>query len=73
MSDRALVIDHLKFSYEGIFNATEFYALIPEFFYNRNWDWHEKLNEEIITQKGKQIKLVFEPWKSVSDYYKMNL
>jgi hypothetical protein len=73
MPDRALVIDHLKFSYEGIFNASEFYALITEFFYNRNWDWHEKLNEEIITQKGKQIKLVFKPWKNASDYYKMNL
>lgn len=73
MSDRTIVLDHLKFSYEGLFNASELYALIPEFFYNRNWDWHERVNEEIVTPEGKQIKLVFEPWKNTGDYYKIKV
>ena len=73
MADRNIVLDHLKFSYEGLFNASELYALIPEFFYNRNWDWHERMNEEIITPEGKQVRLVFEPWKNASDYYKIKV
>ncbi|MBT6774573.1 hypothetical protein HOA91_04330 [Candidatus Woesearchaeota archaeon] len=71
MADKNIVIDHLKFSYEGLFNATELHALIAEFFYSRGWDWHQKMNEELITPEGKQIKIVFEPWKNISDYYKI--
>ncbi len=73
MADRTIVLDHLKFSYEGLFNATELYGLVPEFFYNRNWDWHEKMNEELVTPEGKQVKMVFEPWKNISDYYKIKI
>ena len=73
MPDKTLVIDHLKFSYEGLFNATELHNLIQEFFYNRNWDWHERMNEELITPTGKQIKLVLEPWKNSSDFYKIKM
>ena len=73
MSDRTIVLDHLKFSYEGLFNIAEFYSIIPEFFYNRNWDWHEKMNEELITPEGKQIRLIFEPWKNAGDYYKIKV
>ena len=32
MGERKLVIDHLKFSYEGLFNVSEFYALISSWF-----------------------------------------
>lgn len=73
MAERTLVLDHLKFSYEGLFNAAEFYNMVVEFFYNRHWDWHEKLNEEIVTPEGKQIKFVFEPWKNAGDYYKIKV
>jgi hypothetical protein len=71
MAERTLIIDHLKFSYEGLFNFTEFYQLIQDFFYEKGWDWYEKLNQEQVTSSGKQIKILFEPWKSVSDYYKL--
>lgn len=71
MPERTLVVDHLKFSYEGLFNSSELYNLIASFFFEKGWDWQEKINQEIITAQGKQIRIVLEPWKSSSDYYKL--
>jgi len=68
MSERYIVVDHLKFSYEGLFNLAEFYNIIPTWFYDKGYDWYEKMNQELVTPKGKQIKLVLEPWKNVGDY-----
>ncbi len=71
MTERHLVIDRLKLSYEGLFNADELYSVIANFFYEKGYDWFEKLNESVITPSGKQIRLVFEPWKNITDYYKL--
>ena len=71
MGERHLVIDRLKLQYEGLFNTDELYTLIQTFFYTRHWDWHETMNQEIHSPSGMQIKLIFDPWKSVSDYYKI--
>ena len=71
MAERNLVIDQLKFSYEGLFNAGELTSLISSWFYDKGWDWYEKLNQEQITSEGKQIRIILEPWKSASDYYKL--
>ncbi len=73
MAERTLVVDHLKLGYEGLFNASELYNLVAGFFYEKGWDWYEKMNQELVTPTGKQIKLVLEPWKSSSDYYKLTV
>ena len=71
MSERTLVVDHLKLSYEGLFNASELYNIISSWFYEKGWDWYEKMNQELVTPSGKQIRWLFEPWKNISDYYKL--
>tara|TARA_Y100000310_G_C20257187_1_gene611902 strand:- start:127 stop:639 length:513 start_codon:yes stop_codon:yes gene_type:complete len=71
MGERTLVIDHLKFSYEGLFNPAELYSLISSWFYEKGWDWYERMNKEISTPEGKQIVMILEPWKSVTDFYKI--
>ena len=71
VADRTIVIDHLKFSYEGLFNMSELHKLIGEFFYNRHWDFTEKLSEELITPEGKQIQVIYEPWKNAGNYWKL--
>lgn len=71
MTERTLVVDHLKLSYEGLFNTVEIYNIISSFFYEKGWDWYEKTNQELVTPAGKQIRWLFEPWKNVSDYYKI--
>lgn len=73
MAERSLVINRLKYSYEGLFDASEFYNLISSYFYERGWEWYEKMNEEQVTPSGKQIRLVLRPWKDVSDYHKAEI
>jgi hypothetical protein len=73
MAETNLVVDHLKFSYEGLFSAAGVYSLISSYFFEKGWDWNEKMNEEQITPDGKQIRLVLMPWKSISDYYVMKV
>lgn len=70
MAETRLVVDQLKLSYEGLFNITELYALINSWFYDRNWDWYEKVNQEQITPGGKQVRIIMEPYKNYSDYYR---
>ena len=72
MAERTLVVDHLKFSYEGLFNAGELYAIMNSFFFEKNYDWHEKLNQEMITPSGKQVYIILDPWKNISDYFKLS-
>lgn len=73
MAERNLVIDHLKFSYEGLMNAGEIYNIISSFFWEKQWDWGEKMNQEQTMPSGRQIKLVLEPFKNISDYYKLGM
>jgi len=71
MTEKTLVVDQLKLSYEGLFDLGELYALIDGWFYEKGWDKYERLNQEQITPAGRQIRLILEPWKSVTDYFKL--
>ncbi len=71
MPEQTFVIDQLKFSYEGLFSISEVFNMVVGFFKERKYDWYEKVNQEQITPYGKQVRYVFEPWKSITDYYKI--
>ena len=73
MGERKLIIDQLKFSYEGLFTTSELYALITSWFYEKGYDWNEKINHETVTPEGRQIHLVLLPWKNISDFYKIQM
>lgn len=71
MTERHLVVDQLKLSYEGLFDFAEFYRLIASWFYEKGWDWYEPVNQEAVTSSGRQIRIVLEPWKGITDYFKI--
>ena len=71
MGEVTLVVDHLKFRYEGLFNAAEIFNVISSFFFEKGYDWFEDMNEELITPEGKQLRMVLAPSKSTSDFYKI--
>ncbi|MEK6939296.1 MAG: hypothetical protein AABX31_01065 [Nanoarchaeota archaeon] len=71
MVERYLVIDRLKLMYEGLFNVDELHNLISSFFYEKGYDWYEKMNQVMVTPSGKQMRIILEPWKNMSDYYKL--
>ncbi|HLD39678.1 MAG TPA: hypothetical protein VJB13_00900 [Candidatus Nanoarchaeia archaeon] len=71
MVERNVVIDRLKMSYEGLFNLDELHNLISSYFYEKGYDWYEKMNQVIVTPSGKQVRIILEPWKNITDYYKL--
>ncbi len=70
MTERRIVIDQLKFSYEGLFNVEELYSTIVQWFYEKGWDWQEDMNQEQVTPQGKHIRIVLSPWKNLSDFHR---
>lgn len=71
MVERYLVIDRLKLTYEGLFNFDELHNLISSFFYEKGYDWYEKMNQVMVTPSGKQMHIILEPWKNISEYYRL--
>ena len=68
MTERRIVIDHLKLSYEGVVNIKDLYHLMDDWLVQKNFNKRERLNQEIVRHNGKYIHLVLEPWKKISDY-----
>ncbi|MFC1801638.1 hypothetical protein ACFLZB_04195 [Nanoarchaeota archaeon] len=73
MSEKKLVVDQVKFTYEGLFDLNEFYRLLESFFYQRNWDRREDMNIEQVFPTGKHIQWELYPFKNITDYYRMHL
>ncbi|MBI4153189.1 hypothetical protein HY497_01580 [Candidatus Woesearchaeota archaeon] len=70
MSETRLIIDQMKLTYEGVFDLPGLYRLINSFYYERGWDWGEKINTEQILPTGRSIDIELTPFKNITDYYK---
>jgi len=68
MTERRLVVDHLKLSYEGLFNVQELYLLIDRWVREKGFDKREVRNQEHVKPTGKYIELELQPWKKITDY-----
>jgi len=70
MVERRLIVDNLTLSYKGIFKAGELYKLIDAYFRERAYTKHELRNYEHSYKEGKQIEVVKEPYRKITDYAK---
>jgi hypothetical protein len=68
MAERRLVVDHMKLSYEGLFNIHELFTLIDHWFREKGFDKREVRNQEHIRPDGKYIEVELQPWKKITDY-----
>ena len=68
MSERRLVVDHMRLKYEGLFDLFEFYKLIDNWFREKAFDKRELRNQEHVRPDGKYVELILMPWKKISDY-----
>lgn len=71
MAETRIVIDKLRVQYEGILSIPELYQLIDNWLREKGYDKAERKNVEKVTPKGKQIELVLQPWKKITDYAKI--
>lgn len=68
MAERRIIVDNLKLSYNGLFNATELYQLIDNWLREKGYDKREIRNQEHVTKEGKYVELEMQPWKKITDY-----
>ena len=68
MVERRIVVDHMKLTYEGLFDVHELYMLIDTWLYEKGYDKREMVNQEHIKPDGKFIELELQPWKKITDY-----
>lgn len=68
MAERRLVIDHMKLSYEGLFDLHELYSLINQWLKDKGFDLREQRNQEHVKPGGKYIEVELLPWKRITDY-----
>jgi hypothetical protein len=73
MSEKRLVVDQLKFAYTGLFDLPGLYKLIDSFFYEKGYDKRESMNSEQVMPDGRDIYLELMPFKSITDYFKMQV
>ena len=70
MTERELIVDHMRIQYEGLFDATELYKLIDRFFRDKGYDKRDLKNVEKVRPQGKFIEIELLPWKKTTDYFK---
>ena len=70
MSEKKLVIDQLKLTYEGLFDLNGLWRTIDGWFYEKGYDRWEHKNYEQVMPTGKDIHIELLPWKKTTEYYK---
>jgi len=68
--ERSVIVDKMRFDYEGLFSLPELYKLIDEWLEEKNYDKKELKNIERVSHDSKYVEIEILPWKKVSDYVK---
>jgi hypothetical protein len=63
-------IKTVKSVYSGLFKVRDFYKLIDDWIMERGYDKNEKMHSEQVSETGKNIHLMIEGLKKISDYAK---
>lgn len=65
------IIDKLRIEYEGLFSMPDLYATIDNWLKEKGYDKQEKKNVERVKAAGKDVELLLQPWKKITDYAKI--
>ncbi len=68
--ERRIIVDGSKVGYSGLFDVVELYKLIDYYFRERAYTKHELRNYEHVYPTGKQIEVISEPYRKITDYAK---
>ena len=70
MAERNLIIENISISYSGLFDVQELYKIIDDWLKEKGYDKVIIKHKEYMTEKGKNIEILMEPYKKVTDYIK---
>ena len=68
MTEKNLVINQKKITYQGVFRTDELLSVIKEALLEKKYNYVEKKNEELVTSAGRVLVLELRPVKSVAQY-----
>jgi len=68
-----MVVDSLKFFYEGAFVAKDLFNLIGTYFYDKGYDKKQEKDFEHLNKTGKHAEWQIAPWKKVTDYQRLEI
>ena len=72
MGNEEFIVRGERLQYEGLFNVSDLHKHIDEYFEEKGYDKCELKNAEVINDIGERfIDIVFEPWKKITDYAKI--
>ncbi|MDP2750223.1 MAG: hypothetical protein Q8O89_05300, partial [Nanoarchaeota archaeon] len=71
--ERELVVDRIRLTYEGLFDAKDLFAIMDKFFREKGYDKRELRNIEQVKPEGKYVELEVIPWKKTTDYFRNEL
>lgn len=70
MSETRILVDHVKFEYNGIFDIHNLFKHIQSWLLERAYEKKVSKNFQFDGKTGKFIEWQIEPWKKISDYYR---
>jgi len=73
MPIREFVVMDEFLEYEGPFELKQFYHLLDAYWMNQHYDKKELKHFEKRTEEGRYIELLLEPFKTISDFMKLQM
>ena len=73
MSEKKIVVESQVINYEGLFNVRDLYMLIDSLTQQKGYDKVELLNSEQVFSSKKDMVILLDPYKKITDYAKLNL
>ena len=73
MSEKKVVVDQLKLTYEGIMDVKGLIRMMKNWFYEKGYDMYEHKNFEQDLPGGRVIEIELAPWKKTTTYYENSM
>jgi len=70
MSEKKILVDGLRFSYNGIFDVIDFYRHVEDWMQENGMEKEIKKKGEHVAPTGKKIEWMVECWKNEADFAK---
>ena len=73
MGEKNVIVKGEKVSYEGIFDAKEFFKVIEDWISSKRYDQLEKKHSEVVRPEAKSVSFEMQPSKGLTDYSQIML
>ncbi len=73
MAEKRIVVEGMNLEYEGLFRFNDLYLVMEQWLKEKGYDKDDRKNYEQVLKTGRDIRLDLWPWKTITDYAKIQL